>query len=257
MGNKYLQYNNKFAGWNGNPMQIDVPGGGGSYPTDGLTHYWGIDETSGTDIADSVGSFNGTLYNGSLNASGKNEYCLSWNSAANSAIRMGDVLSVEKATTYSTSLWWKLDTASDPGEGFLIGKAMSSSPYKGWIYHFSWSTHIYWDIFASSGSNQQRIAADDNLTGDTDWHHFVATYDGTDATGMLMYIDGTLADTTISTNNLSDSTYNSAAQFTIGNRTTSSSAFKGRIDEVGYWNRVLTSDEVATLWNDGDGLFYS
>jgi formyltetrahydrofolate synthetase len=33
--------------------------------------------------------------------------------------------------------------------------------------------------------------------------------------------------------------------------------FNGTIDEVGIWNRVLNSTEVATLYNDGEGLTYS
>jgi hypothetical protein len=31
----------------------------------------------------------------------------------------------------------------------------------------------------------------------------------------------------------------------------------GSIDQVGIWNRILTADEISTLYNLGEGLPYS
>ncbi|MFL4476766.1 hypothetical protein ACIPUB_00640 [Paeniglutamicibacter sp. ORCA_105] len=29
--------------------------------------------------------------------------------------------------------------------------------------------------------------------------------------------------------------------------------FQGALDDAALWNRVLTGDELDTIWNDGDG----
>jgi len=45
--------------------------------------------------------------------------------------------------------------------------------------------------------------------------------------------------------------------FALGkNLPTNSAGFPGTIDEVGVWNRVLTSSEVASLYNTGTGFQY-
>jgi hypothetical protein len=32
--------------------------------------------------------------------------------------------------------------------------------------------------------------------------------------------------------------------------------FKGKIDELGLWDRLLTSNEISTIYNNGNGLSY-
>lgn len=45
--------------------------------------------------------------------------------------------------------------------------------------------------------------------------------------------------------------------FAIGARQrTNSMYYDGILDEIGIWNRVLTADERAALYNDGDGVTY-
>jgi len=51
----------------------------------------------------------------------------------------------------------------------------------------------------------------------------------------------------------------SAGNFTLGaiySGGTPEGFFDGMIDEVGVWSRLLTSDEVTTLYNAGAGLSY-
>ena len=47
-----------------------------------------------------------------------------------------------------------------------------------------------------------------------------------------------------------------AAPFLIGTYGSADFSFNGRIDSVGIWKRVLTSAEIATLYNNGMGLEY-
>jgi hypothetical protein len=47
-----------------------------------------------------------------------------------------------------------------------------------------------------------------------------------------------------------------AAEFQIGSRDGPNSPLDGRVDEVGFWKRLLTVSERSALWNDGAGIGY-
>ena len=77
-----------------------------------------------------------------------------------------------------------------------------------------------------------------------DWHHFVATYNGTDYS---TYFDGALSLTTTQS-----STFSSINLGSFGG----SQIADGLTDEVGVWNRALSLAEVTELYNGGEGLTY-
>ncbi len=84
-----------------------------------------------------------------------------------------------------------------------------------------------------------------NIAG---WHHVVATVDAD--TDVKIYVDGVLAASKGSGHNNSNTPY----QMAIGsNGQHNNRAWDGMIDDVGVWDRVLTADEVASIWNNGDG----
>jgi hypothetical protein len=75
------------------------------------------------------------------------------------------------------------------------------------------------------------------------WNNFVVTYDGTT---MKLYCNGILSFQ-------SATTYNTlTSNFRIGKSNDSHISgeyFTGKIDEVGFWNRALTSTEIANLYS--------
>jgi hypothetical protein len=54
---------------------------------------------------------------------------------------------------------------------------------------------------------------------------------------------------------------NNAADFAIGanatNKTDAAQAHDGRIFAVGIWDTALSTDDIDTLWNNGNGAVYS
>ena len=86
-------------------------------------------------------------------------------------------------------------------------------------------------------------------TGTTtgEWHHVVATYDGDT---MELYHDGQLGVTTSGAGILLDA----SRPFVIGARADDGSIggfFDGSLDEVGYFNAVLSPGDVQTIMNSG------
>jgi hypothetical protein len=89
---------------------------------------------------------------------------------------------------------------------------------------------------------------------DGNWHHIVATGSST-ASQAKLYIDGTLINT-ISISSLSiNLNYTSIGDCIYAPGTIN--RFVGSVDEVGIWNRALTSTEVTSLYNSGSGQSYS
>jgi hypothetical protein len=81
------------------------------------------------------------------------------------------------------------------------------------------------------------------------WHHLTFVYDKA-ASQMSLYINNVLTGT-ISVNNTFD-----VNVLGISNPSTGY-AFNGYGDEFGFWNRKLTTNEIATIYNNSSGSLYS
>ena len=92
--------------------------------------------------------------------------------------------------------------------------------------------------------------SDTNLINGT-WYHVAVTYDFTDTKELLIYINGALDGTTSYADDDPDA--GSPLSISIGTRTGTSNFYAGDIDELTFWNRVLTPTEIYNLNTDGAG----
>lgn len=86
---------------------------------------------------------------------------------------------------------------------------------------------------------------------DGSWHHVVWTWAGTGLiSGMGCYADGS-SETVSTVYDAAGSSMANSGDLNIGARTNGITPFDGRIAEVSIFDRVVTSDEVALLYNAG------
>ena len=85
---------------------------------------------------------------------------------------------------------------------------------------------------------------------DSNWHHLVWTYDGSAGTSasINMYVDGQ--------NQYSNATYSSFWSYEIkfqyfGKPTSANTYFSGSMDEVAYFNSILSPSDVTSIYNSG------
>ena len=82
-----------------------------------------------------------------------------------------------------------------------------------------------------------------------DWYFFTITYDGTNVS---LFVNGNyVSGKTVSLNTINKT-------FRIGKRIsgdTYNEYFKGTIDDIGIWNRVLTQEEITGLYNSNNNLY--
>lgn len=84
------------------------------------------------------------------------------------------------------------------------------------------------------------------------WHHAALTYDAaTDASHL--YLDGEEITAFVDSQEAGTGTLARTDGLHLGSDREAGRFFQGALDDAALWNRVLTGDELATIWNDGDG----
>jgi len=103
---------------------------------------------------------------------------------------------------------------------------------------------------SSDGTASTSAFGATNLADDTDWHHVGYVYDGSTIT---IYVDGAV-DTNGANNpkTYSSGIFNGSNAFVLGNSgLAASDGFDGLIDEAIIFDRALTAQEVAYIYNNG------
>ena len=169
-------------------------------------------------------------------------------------VTMGDVLDTSNtgASPFSISAWYK---TSDSGTQVIVSKFGNATPYNGYGLYLSSASKMTFYIGSFSGiAYIQKRSNQTNSFTDGNWHHVVATYDGSRAaSGVRIYIDGS----EITLNIVKDVAPNGVdnnQEFLIGMRGNVSNyglPFNGNIDEVSYFTSELSQSDVTTIYNSG------
>ena len=206
----------------------------------GLVGQWGLDEATGTVAYDGTGNKNnGTLMGGPTRATStcKIGNCLGFNGST-------DYVSVSSISQPNerTYTWWHNVSVN--------GSSVFPSP----IAHGGYSNgmRVIWRDDTSDKTTVQVTTGSDvtptftlsSLDADQVgiWYHYVLTYDGIN-TGKL-YKNGVLVDTKTSGTGAIKTT---ASPFYIG---VSQFYWNGLVDDVRFYNRVLSADEAKQLYNN-------
>lgn len=103
-----------------------------------------------------------------------------------------------------------------------------------------WRCRIRNSASTISAVNSQSVYPDQ-------WHHVVCVFNNT-ADTLAIYIDGSLSGS-VSVNGGWNSFFyfSDYTDMTVGSRPTNSYWFRGGIDELAFWNRTLSSEEIAQI----------
>jgi len=208
----------------------------------GLVSYWPLD----TDLMDVIDDNHGTEDGGEIPfETGKFDDAISLDGARNVIITGGDESEFDfTGGSMSVSVWctaatistnWQCLIAKGEGNGWRMHRRGGDDPPE-----FSWT-----------GGNGDTPAHGTAITvgGDPEtWHHIVGVTDGT--TGIeSLYVDGVEVATKEGA-----SLEDRENRMRIGeNPDALGRGWNGKIDDVAIWERALSADEVAEIWNGGDG----
>jgi hypothetical protein len=163
-----------------------------------------------------------------------NDFAIEFDSGSSQYISAGNPTELQFTSSFSISGWFKSSSATnqrivskDDGtnRSYLV-QLQSNGVVRGAIY--------------TSGTGQLNDSASGFADGN--WHHFVFTFEET--VGTKLYIDNG-SPTTDSVGAID----NDPADFEIGRKGNNTNLFAGDIDEVAVWNKVLSADDVQTIYN--------
>ena len=211
--------------------------------TTDLTSYYKLDETSGTLLDDIVENHDGTNSGFLVNQTGIINTAYRSDGTSDN-IDLGTFVPTNNAFTWN--IWAKYNTTPSSTSYFTYGR--NSARNFQIIYSSSGETKPFFNIGGSGTTKGDNI-------GTGSYHMITYMWDGTtNAGGIETYVDGTLygtAGTAGSGSGGANTNYEFGSHSTVGNQ-----AQNVTMDEVGYWDRELTTGEITELYNSGAGLAY-
>lgn len=250
----------EFAVWNRVLREDEVKmlysaGNGKFYGTKALSfkdliHYYNFNETGGTTVYDRKGAYNGTLTStAARTTSGKSYSGMTFTSGHYCSY--GTPFTWTAAQPYSVSCWVKAPSNPTPVIPILSNLDSSTS---GTIDIYFNTNNAYFGLFYNNTTGRCFCTAAGALA-DTNWHHFLFTYNGSSsAYGMQIYKDG-VAVGTANTNTLTN-TGNLGATLYTNRRYTTNYDNGAIVDEIAIFNKALTVNDAIALYNAGNGLYY-
>jgi hypothetical protein len=211
---------------------------------DGLTAYWKLDELNATDNAADSHSNNIVLsqFNSPSQGAGKlgpksRQFVASSTqrlSTSHSFLNFGD-------SDYSFSLWiWQTEQAATRG---ILGKDDGGT--RQYRLDVDTALGVRWFTFDPGGGVAGQCFPGNVTIGS--WYHVICWHDAAANQVGAVINNGTPATAASAAPGINNPNFTLGDGGTIGN---------GFIDEVGVWNRPLTTQERTDLYNGGAGLAY-
>ncbi len=216
----------------------------------GLVSYYKLNETSGV-VLDSLVINNGTNNGATRGVDGIINNSFSFD-GINDFVNISDSASLDFGTgAFSISLWindsswgnghWIISKDDGINNGFYIRELISAGNKLNFFVGDGTD-------FANSVTSALGSIADGN------WHHVVAVFPAGGSGTATVYVDnvseGTDAYTAVGSTD-------SSSDLFFSTRSASTGFASARLDEIGIWNRTLSSDEVTQLYNNGTGITWT
>jgi hypothetical protein len=205
-----------------------------AFPT-GVLAYWKLEDVNGVTGAYTLTNTGTTTF-----SAGKINNAATFNGSSQSLNNNSIWGSVSYPKSYAG--WVKFDSVATGGDQaiFAIGD--------GSVHYYSLKLRDSDDhIVFRSNNNTEAGDVDTGVTASAStWYHVAVVQHS--ATSVSLYVNGTETNTT-------DTTYSATvSQFFLGYLGRGGYLYlDGQIDEVGFWGKALSDDEVTALYNSGNG----
>lgn len=218
--------------------------------TDQLVAFWALEEASGSRH-DSWGSETLTSNNSVGQQTGKIDHCAHFTAASSQYLSHADDANLGVGgTDFSFAFWMYMDSASNV---VLISKEDDTTPLL--EYRIGWNgSTAYIQVANAAGSGWNTILYESSFgaMSTATWYWVYCEWDNTALKAGICINAGTLDQSAAFANGPTRhdgiflmGAYNSGAPAAF---------MDGRLDEVGFWKRKLTSAERTQLYNGGAGL---
>lgn len=222
-----------------------------------LSAYWRLDETSGTrsdahgtnvlNDQNTVGYTTGLFTNAAITVSNATEYLYAIDSPE---------LSIE-GSSFTLAGWVTLHTTNITQK--LAGKYTSTGAGREWFFEIGNNQRFMFYVYTNNtSSSAYRTVGGTTRLWTNNWIFFAAVHEynankmtlftGSQSQSLGEWITNDIA--------ILSQVTNGTGQFTLGAVNGLNSYSDARFDEVGFWKRNLTTNEILTLYNNGSGRTY-
>jgi len=219
-------------------LTVTEGGGSAAYPTDGLVGRYTFDD----DLTDSYNSNDFTVDEGTVSygSGGPGDFgYLNVTAGASWIINTNsDIINVFKGSnTFSMSMWLRNSSAD---AGWWVGACSNNGSASGTVqFYYHGGT-----LGMQFAHNESVETNDAYLT--TTWKHYVFTYDGTT---LKIYEDAIEIDS-----GAAGAATTSMTGLTFPGRYNATSATNQVYALMYVYDKALSTDDITTLYNDGDGV---
>jgi hypothetical protein len=227
----------------------------------GLISYWPEDTstTSGSTSNDIIGANNGTN-TAITSTTGEIAQAYVFNGTTSKVtVPTASNINFTGTTPFSVALWVNAGAFVSNGFQSIIGN-INSAGLTGWEISLPTTatpppaTNTVYQVVLGNTfpTNIVQVTSPVGSAVAGVAQHFVLTYTGNqNASGMIVYINGSPVTLSIVNNNLTLSTV-SPANITLGNSSRAApNPYLGWLDDVRIYNRVLSAGEVTSIYNAG------
>jgi hypothetical protein len=222
--------------------------------TPGLSAYWPLDSLSGSQIEDVVGTSTGTCTGDACPTAeaGKVNGALAFNGSDQINIPDAPLFNFSNGTSFSIELWVKMTSDCSASRQVFLGKYRDTpSNFTSWWVGCEVTNQAAFNLRDTSGKYLTLNGGP--VLNNGQWHQVVAVRNAAEGTNLL-YVDGALA---TSQAQLYSADFIASRELNIGYYNVDPFyPFVGSLDEIGFYNRALSTEEVARHYNKGAGQSY-
>lgn len=229
-----------------NPATGPVVGRDGAIiagPTDGLSHYYRLDDLSGGTAADAISDADGELRNSVTATEGQLEAAalLETNS---DYLTVPDRESLDLTNTFTLVAWINTNV-EQISFARVLSREQSGRGNRQYNLGFTRGGRRVRAVVDTTETESVEVTGNSDRT-DGNWHHVVVTFDAAEA--FRLYVDGSRVDQTSVTaptvSRASDVVFGGIAHTPDQNL-----QYAGKLDDVRVYDRALSADEVSNLYN--------
>lgn len=229
--------------------------------TTGLISYWDMEESSGSRY--DLHGTNNLTENGTGGVgqgTGKIGNCADLTASDSDVLSHADNADFSQTGDMSWSMWINADSlpsTNGTNQG-LVEKLLGTGNQRSYMFAMSYGVNTTdtpeWRIgMSSDGVTLTQKWLTRSATSTSTWYHVVFTYDAS-AGEVEVWVNGASEGTVTG---LPTSVFDSSTTAYIGAAPNSLAAYHdGLLEEVGFWSKVLSDQEISDLFAGGDGLPY-
>jgi hypothetical protein len=207
-----------------------------------ISNYWKLDEASGTNAKNEVNTNSNGTATGTTIVTGKVNNARKFTGVSGDKVDVGNLNGFDN---FTISMWIKKNVATGYTASSIIG-SQGGLPNRIIRIDFVTTDILQFDIESDDSNYLFDKAASTPIT-DTNWHFITVTRADATVHIYIDRVDQTLT-TTSSGGSMIGQNINTGTTYQIGQIAGASQYFNGVVDDVGIWNRPLSSTEIDQLY---------